>query len=225
MSSIRICLIDDDHVFAEPFAELLAAYGFDVFYSADLAGAKTFIQEKQPDIVILDLYFEDQKSLDLLAQLRQHTPFGLIQITGSDLETDRFAALENGADAYLTKPVKAREIVAIINSLCDRLRGSSKPASSWLLDETLLVLKSPDQVDIKLTTSEFETIKLMSLRFNEPISREELLQNVGKSTESVQDRTVDILIHRLRQKAPGLSIQAVRHVGYKLVSPVKYKQL
>jgi len=232
-ATIRALLIDDDAKLARLLAEYLGGEGISITHAADgprglLACAKgTF------DVVLLDLMLPGMDGLSVCQKLRQQgRQVPIVMLTARGEETDRIVGLEMGADDYLPKPFNPRELLARIRAVLRRTRpdlpGGVGTDEAPLRVQGLVLDPRSRQVtlrgtEVRLTTYEFELLRLLMLDAGRVLTRDRLLDRLkGEEFESF-DRSIDVHVSRLRQKLeqnpkePRL-IRTVRGVGYLLAS-------
>ena len=188
-----------------------------------------------PAVVLLDIGLPDEDGLSLARFLRERYEVGIIMITGADEVIDRVVGLEVGADDYITKPFDLREVRARLRSVLRRTQGKAaeRPraqAAFVAVGRCRLDLRSHQLADsngreVGLTAMEFDLLKALVERPNQVLSRDELLTLTRKREWEPFDRSVDILIGRLRRKLeedPGRpsAIRTIRGAGYMFVPRV-----
>jgi DNA-binding response OmpR family regulator len=190
-----------------------------------------------PDLLILDIVLPGENGLSLAKSVRAYSEVPIIMLTGKIDTVDKVVGLEIGADDYITKPFEERELLARVRSV---LRRSSQKATQvpnrepsvvyfagWLLDVVAHELTSPKGTTVYLTTHEWDLLYALVKRHNRALSREELLESVAGREWAPQDRSIDVLVGKLRAKLeddpqhPKL-IQTIRGVGYKFTCKVDF---
>jgi two-component system OmpR family response regulator len=189
-------------------------------------------------LVLLDLGLAGEDGFAIARQLRERWRCGLIIVTGRGDAIDKVAGLEVGADDYVTKPFVLRELLARIKAVLRRL-PHAPPATppqpetgtrrlrfaGWDLDLAARRLLDPAGREVALTTGEFELLTVFARHAGRVLSRDFLLEQTRGREAAAFDRTIDVLVGRLRRKIeahpddPHL-IKSVRGVGYILVAPV-----
>lgn len=182
------------------------------------------------DVVLLDIGLPGRDGLELARELRAHNAsIGLILVTGRNDEIDKIVGLESGADDYVTKPFNARELLARVKIVLRRLRsvavqaasGHQRKIGSWTLDLVQRRLTTADGRQELLTRGEFDLLAALARHPGTALEREQLMQQVFHRSWDPSDRTVDVLVARLREKLekdprhPEL-IVTIRGVGYLL---------
>jgi DNA-binding response OmpR family regulator len=224
----KILVVEDDVALAQMLQEYLEPEGFDVSLLHDGA-ALAGVTLDGLDMVILDLMLPNRSGFDLLRDIRKHSDLPVLLLTARDTETDRVVGLELGADDYVPKPLKARELVARIRAILRRAdrRGPALPEGGGM---TLRV--GDTELDpgaraaftggrkLELTSAEFALLERLLQQAGKPVSRDELARAaLGRVAGAGLDRNVDTLVSKLRRKlGREESIQTVR-IGYLYASP------
>ena len=182
-------------------------------------------REKQPDLIVLDLMLPRVDGLDVTRILRTNLDIPIVMLTARSTEDDILLGLELGADDYVTKPFSPRELVLRIDKLLRRKSGVPE-ATECLAVGDLVLDRARHQVtfegrDIPLTRTEFRLLGLLMERRGCVLTRDRLLSEVWDYEASIDTRTVDTHVRRLREKLGAASghIRTVRGVGYRLVGP------
>jgi two-component system catabolic regulation response regulator CreB len=221
----RILVVEDEPAIAESVAYALERDGFE----AVLAGRIGEATERLPgaSLVVLDLMLPDGSGFDFISKVRNDgngTP--IIVLSSRDGEADRVAALETGADDYVTKPFSPREVVARVRAVLRRLQSSvpAAPASSWhtplRVDEATRRAHVGDQ-PLELTRVEFDLLRTLLEGPGRVFTRSEIIDRVWGDGYAITDRTIDSHVKSLRRKVseargnPAL-IETVRGVGYRV---------
>jgi two-component system torCAD operon response regulator TorR len=178
-------------------------------------------------VVLLDISLPGEDGLLLLRELRRQSEVGVIMVTGRDDAVDRIVALELGADDYVTKPYNMRELLPRAKNLARRvaaarLHSPEEPKKSfdgWTLDIPHWTLTSPAGEEVRLTRAEFELLATLVGNRGRVSTRDSLIDHVSHRDRDPFDRTIDVLIGRLRRKieedpAKPRRIITVHGVGY-----------
>lgn len=197
----------------------LEAYGFEdgqIFWDT--------LQEKQPDLILLDVMLPGIDGIELLTRMKGTERFReipVIMATAKGTEFDKVQSLDLGADDYLVKPFGMMEMVSRVKAVLRRCKPREDP--NLLKLGELVLNRSEHKVTIAgervvLTYKEYELLKLFLTHPGVAFTREKLLQNVWNTDYVTESRTVDMHIRTLRQKlgAYGSIIETVRNVGYRL---------
>jgi DNA-binding response OmpR family regulator len=222
--SPRVLVVEDEPAIAESVAYALRRDGFTVILAATLAEAEA--RRAEADLVILDLMLPDGSGFDWISAVRaEGRAKPVIVLSSRDGEADRVAALETGADDYVTKPFSPREIVARVRAVLRRTSGPSpKPLPSGAPDIGLDAASRRARVGdtaLELTRVEFDLLARLLEAPDRVHTRAELIDRVWGDGFAITDRTIDSHVKALRRKLseagadPG-TIETVRGVGYRL---------
>jgi two-component system OmpR family response regulator len=221
----RALIVDDDVPIRELLIDYLARFGILGYGVTDGDGMRQALQEDVFDVVVLDLMLPGEDGLSLCRWLRAESDIPILMLTARCEPTDRIIGLELGADDYMAKPFEPRELVARIQTILRRVRDDRSDQrgnvrfDNWRLNSVLRQLISADGLVVPLSNAEFRLLWVFLERPRRVLSREQLLDAArGRSIEAF-DRSIDLLVSRLRQKlgddpkAPQL-IKTVRGEGY-----------
>jgi two-component system phosphate regulon response regulator PhoB len=219
-----ILIVEDELAIVELVAFSLRAAGWAVDAVHTTADAWDYLQNKRPQLILLDWMLPDQSGLRLLARIRGDRNFNalpIIMLTAKSMEEDKIAGLDQGADDYITKPFSPRELNARIKAL---IRRKSPEHSELEMSIGPLTL---DPVSCRVTVNEaatdmghaeFKLLKFLIAHPERVFTRSQLLDKVWGDHAVLEERTVDVHVLRLR-KALGSAdylIKTVRSVGYML---------
>lgn len=228
----HILIVDDDHDVQELLREFLIRNGFRVSTADDGAEMFKVLAQWVVDMIILDIMLPGEDGTSLCRTLRTHSNIPVIMLTAVSSEIDRIVGLEVGADDYLVKPFSPRELLARVRTVLRRAgmadiapRPKILRFAGWSLDQGRRELRSPDGVVVHLSSGEFELLNTFLAHPQRAIGREELL-NQRKNGGVAFDRSIDILVSRLRRKLDvgGRGehlIKSVRGFGYQFTVPVE----
>lgn len=230
VSEAHILIIDDDARIRGLLKKYLVKVGYRVSEARDAAHARTLISALAFDLLIVDVMMPGEDGLSLTRWLAGRTPVLLLTARGG-LE-DRIHGLEAGADDYLPKPFEPKELQLRMEAILRRAH-SAPPAAKKIhvqLGSARFDVERGElwrgEEEIRLTTAEVAMLRLLARRMNEPVTRQELLTEMGSDADGAggdgaQERAVDVQITRLRKKveetprAPRF-IKTVRGAGYML---------
>ncbi len=242
MSEIgHILVVDDEPELRYSIASYLMNEGYRVTSATSGARMRKILTDQAIDLVTLDLdrpdengpdeNGPDENSLDTVRRLRAESDIGIIVLDGRGEVDDRVTGLETGADDYLTKPFSLRELLARVRSVlrrraAERLAHGKHPPTTarfagWRLDFAARELTSTEGRAVRLTTAEFRLLATLVTSPRKPLDRDHLLGLVAEREWVPYDRSIDVLIGKLRQKIepdpkqPSL-IKTERGVGYLL---------
>jgi two-component system, OmpR family, response regulator len=240
MQQGSILLVEDDETMRSLVVAYLRREGFVVEEAPNGAAARARIQEPTIDLIVLDIRLPDADGIDLMREIRQNCAVPIVIITGNDSPTDRVLGLELGADDYICKPFELRELKARIRSVLRRVHGLAETDvvdtaevltfAGLQLDLTHRRLRHPGGGEIELTGGEHELLRVLAEHPKRPLSRDQLLDLTRSREWTPFDRSVDVLVGRLRSKlkaggAPATLITTVRNVGYMLATDVKRRRI
>jgi DNA-binding response OmpR family regulator len=223
----RILVVEDDPAILRGLSDSLRRESYEVLTAADGESAQHLIEEKNPDLIILDLMLPKLSGYEICRKMRSEgnvTP--ILMLTARGEEGDRVLGLDLGADDYVSKPFSLRELLARIRALLRR----SQPARA-LLDELQVGDVRVDfrsyearkgDLPLEMTRREFQLLRALASRPGEVITRSELLDQVWGLEAYPTTRTVDNHVAGLRAKleqdpAEPTHLITVRGVGYKWV--------
>lgn len=230
----HVLVVDDDHAIRGLLADYLSRYALRVTTVANSQDVARVISTDSVDLVIVDLNLGQEDGLEIVRSLSSKSDVPIIIISGDRLEeADKVVGLELGAVDYITKPFGLREFLARVRAgLRDRpIRILDKDRRSylfnnWTLSVRLRRLVARDGEEVKLTAGEFNLLVAFLRSPKQTLTREQLLSASRVQDEEVFDRSIDVLILRLRRKLeadsskPGL-IKTERGAGYFFDADVK----
>jgi len=223
---LRVVYVEDDDRLARLTSQYLNSHRVDVHVVTRGDQALPEVLRIRPDVVLLDLMLPGTDGLEVCRQLRSRTDVPIIMVTARTEEADRVLGLEGGADDYVPKPFQSRELLARIRAQARRARGEAGPRAerivvgNLVIDATTMLVTVGGQ-PIALTTSEFTLLHALAQHRSRVLGREQLLQLLHGSTDDVFDRSIDVVVSRLRQKIeddprnPRL-LKTIRGAGYLL---------
>ncbi|WP_447740695.1 response regulator [Aeromonas veronii] len=206
----HILVVDDHSEIRDLLKRFLEQHGLRVSCARDGKEMKRLLEEREFDLLVLDLMMPGEDGLTLCRDLRVKSNLPIIMLTAMGEETDRIIGLEMGADDYLAKPFNPRELLARIKAVMRRTQADTQPAAEtltrdlrfdrWLLDVNRRELVDEDGVGLSLSTAEFDLLKVFLERPQRVLSRDQLL-DLARGREAVAfDRAIDTLVSRLRRK-------------------------
>ncbi|MEX5595561.1 response regulator [Pseudomonas orientalis] len=221
----RALIVDDDVPIRELLIDYLARFNILATGVTDGAAMRQAMQGETFDVVVLDLMLPGEDGLTLCRWLRAESDIPILMLTARCEPTDRIIGLELGADDYMSKPFEPRELVARIQTILRRVRDDRTEQranirfDNWRLNSVLRQLVADNGLVVPVSNAEFRLLWVFIERPRRVLSREQLLDAArGRSIEAF-DRSIDLLVSRLRQKlgddpkAPQL-IKTVRGEGY-----------
>ncbi|WP_323949212.1 response regulator [Aeromonas caviae] len=208
--SPHILVVDDHSEIRDLLKRFLEQHGMRVSCARDGKEMKRLLDEREFDLLVLDLMMPGEDGLTLCREFRVKSRLPIIMLTAMGEETDRIIGLEMGADDYLSKPFNPRELLARIKAVMRRTQVESLPVPEtltrdlrfdrWLLDVNRRELVDEEGVGMSLSTAEFDLLKVFLERPLRVLSRDQLL-DLARGREAVAfDRAIDTLVSRLRRK-------------------------
>ena len=226
-----ILLIEDDDSARGAIAANLRARGHDVDEAADVRGALRAWDERRPDVILLDLGLPDLDGQAVILRVRREATTPIIVVSARGREEDRVAALDAGADDYLTKPFGLSELHARMRAVLRRAAGPAADTEGRLILGPV-VLDVPNhkarvnETPLDLTPREFELLKVLLSQSGRVVTAGRLLRAVWGSAYSDEAHYLHVYVSRLRRKlaaadpsgAAGHLIVAEPGVGYRIVA-------
>ena len=234
----RILVVDDDPDIRLVLHEHLEPEGFEVIDAADGAEMRSIIVQEEIDLVILDLQLPDEDGLNLAKVLREKTDAGIVMLTGKGATVDMVVGLEVGADDYVAKPFKSRELLARIRSVLRRTKQArqAKPGpgggivrfQGWRFESAFQRLTDPDGEDTVLTAGESRLLQTLIDNVGNTVTRDILHREALGYDMQNSSRNIDVLLGRLRRKLGADSakenlIKSIRGVGYEFTGTIEHE--
>lgn len=232
--SATLLIVEDDPDIRHLVAGLLRQHGFDVATAQDAVEMEAALRRTQADLLLLDLMLPGEDGLSVCRRLRAQQPaLPILMLTAKGEEIDRVVGLEMGADDYLVKPFSPRELLARVRALLRRgaLAPAQAPQRRWCFDAFTIDLDARELVHARdgaltLTGAEFDLLACFVQRPRRVLTRDEIVEWTRGRAADPLDRTVDMLVSRVRRKldaaSPGTRlITTVRNGGYLLTAQVK----
>jgi two-component system, OmpR family, response regulator MtrA len=222
----RVLVVDDDPALAEMLTIVLRGEGFDTAVVGDGTRALPAVRELRPDIVLLDLMLPGMNGIDVCRAIRSESGVPIVMLTAKSDTVDIVLGLESGADDYVVKPFKPKELVARIRARVRRTEN--EPAEQLAIGEISIdvpahqVVRAGEQ--IALTPLEFDLLVALARKPRQVFTREVLLEQVWGYRHAADTRLVNVHVQRLRSKVerdpehPEV-VLTVRGVGYKAGPP------
>ena len=226
----KILIIDDDVQLSKLIEEFLQTFNYEITIMHEPKPALEFLQKNTMDLVILDIMLPGIDGFQALRKIREDSQIPVIMLTARGEVTDRIVGLELGADDYLAKPFEPRELLARIQSI---LRRSTSPGTMVDILEfkhlTINKLKQEVVLDddiLHLSTSEYEALLLFAENPGKVMDREIMVESLRGITWQSYDRSVDVLVSRLRNKLGDTTskirfIKTIHGIGYKFIASPK----
>jgi DNA-binding response OmpR family regulator len=224
--TISILIVEDDEAIAAYLQTTLEREGFHVTWFQKGQLALDHMRKSKPDLILLDLMLPDMDGLQVCRIVRGqsiYTP--IIMVTAKDEDVDKVVGLELGADDYITKPFKARELLARVRAVLRLAQNRGKESTRILRIAQLEIdidgrTVTVEERPVKLTPKEFDLLVLLASNPGRVFGRDMLLDRVWGYDYVGESRTVDVHVQRLRQKIESdprnpIHLTTVHHIGYK----------
>jgi two-component system OmpR family response regulator len=231
----HVLVVEDDGEMRNLIAKFLRQNGYRATGARDGREMWETLANAAVDLILLDVMLPGQSGLDLTRALRAKTQVPIIMVTARGDETDRVLGLELGADDYIPKPFSRPELLARIRAVLRRAQGNDQRASGlvadrllfagWALDTRRRELTAPDGVAVDLSGGEYDLLLAFCEHAQRVLSRDQLLDLARNRVSDALDRTVDVMVSRLRRKmepteeSPTI-IKTIRGAGYMFVPAV-----
>ena len=206
----HLLIVEDDELVQSLLAAYMQNEGFKVSLATSGKEMLACIDSEAIDLMLLDLGLPDEDGLVLARQVRARSSLPIIVVTSRKDQKDRLAALEIGADDYLTKPFDPEELVLRVRNLLGRAGGTTEEAlrlktevfkfQGWTLDTGGHNLTGPGGETVSLTRAEFNLLAALARAPNRVLSRDYLLDAISQDADAPTDRLIDVLISRVRKK-------------------------
>lgn len=231
IATLSLLVVDDDGEILSLVAKFLRGNGFRVHTARNGVEMTEALGRTPVDLIVLDLMLPGTSGLDLCRNLRRTSSIPVVMLTAKGDDIDRIIGLEVGADDYLPKPFNPRELLARINAVLRRSRGTGAPADrtgrgfafdGWRLDTLKRELINPAGVVVDLSTGEYDLLLAFLEAPQRVLSRDFLLDAARNRIAEAFDRTIDVQVSRLRRKIgdPVDLIKTVRGAGYMFTADV-----
>jgi two-component system OmpR family response regulator len=226
----HILIVDDDRDIRELLQAFFHKRGLRASVAADGIEMEALMRRTPVDLIVLDVMLPGKSGLELCRELRARYSTPIIMLTAVTETTDRVVGLEMGADDYVPKPFDPRELLARVRAVLRRNAPEARKElqrqiyrfAGWTMDVSRRRLLAPGDVLVELTGAEFNLLHTFARSAQRILTREQLIDLSGGEEGASYDRSIDILVSRLRRKmeddprAPRL-IQTVRSGGYQFM--------
>ncbi len=233
----RILVVDDDPEIRKLLARYIESQGFRVQLAASCRELNDKLATHHIDLIVLDVMLPDGSGLDVCRDLRaRRANVPIILLTALKEDVDRIIGLEIGADDYLGKPFNPRELIARVRAVLRR-RAETQPQPSeakvyrfegFTADPQARRVTDPHGGDVELTGAEFDLLRTFLERPGRVLSRDQLLDLTRGRDGDVLDRSIDVLVSRLRRKlaerGAAQLFKTVRNGGYQLAAKVEVQE-
>ena len=229
--TISVLVIEDEESFIEALVVGLKREGFLVTVARDGIEGLELFERSRPDLILLDLWLPKKSGIDVCREIRNRSRIPIIMVTAKSSEIDTVVGLEVGADDYVTKPFRLRELVARMRAVMRRAgTGEEAGISGEILEFEGLVL-DPERHEVHLggelvplPLKEFELLEMLMANAGRVLTRETLIDRIWGPNYVGDTKTLDVHIKRLRAKVEQdpsrpARITTVRGLGYKFEVP------
>jgi len=224
----HLLIVDDDERIRSLLQKFLIRNGFLVTAARDAAHARRILTGLDFDMIVLDVMMPGEDGISLTAAIRDGSTTPILLLTARAETEDRIKGLEAGADDYLAKPFEPKELLLRINAILRRMPepepDQNAPKLLMLGDLRYDIERAElwrGDAPVRLTATENHLMRIFSARPGEPLSRGQLVEELGRDKGQAQERAVDVQITRLRRKLEAdpkspRYLQTVRGAGYML---------
>ena len=230
MPSKRILVAEDEVALRDFITRNLRARGFEVVEAGNGLEAMAQWEREQPHLLILDIMMPHMDGLEVCRRVREHSAVPIIVLTALDAESDKVAALDLGADDYLTKPFGVEELLARVRAVLRRAQWDSVPPASGIKRYGKLEIDLPGHVvrlrgeEVRLTPTEFALLEQLVTNADKLLTHRMLLQKVWGPEYGGEAEYLRVYINRLRQKlesdpARPQLLLTEPGVGYRFATP------
>jgi len=222
---MKLLLVEDDNTILEGLKFCLVKENFEVETASNGKEALNIIENNKIDLLLLDINLPDSNGMDLYQKIKEKKDIPTIFLTASDLETTIVQALDMGADDYITKPFKTRELISRINSVLRRVYKKENENCLKIKNITIYLNEASvykDGEKIFLTALEYKILLILFMHPKRVFTRESILAEIWDTEEEyVNDNTLTVYMKRIREKiednpADPKIILTVRGLGYKV---------
>ena len=230
----HLLIVDDDERIRTLLQKFLIRNGFLVSAARDSAHARRILSGLDFDLIILDVMMPGEDGISLTKEVRKNSDTPILLLTAKGETQDRIVGLEAGADDYLAKPFEPKELLLRLNAILRRVPAQDEAAPLPKVMHLGQVHYDVDRGEmwqgedrLRLTATESQLMRIFSSKPGVPLSRSNLVEQLGRDGGQAQERAVDVQITRLRRKIEQdpkqpRYLQTVRGAGYMLVLEQRY---
>ena len=223
---MKLLFVEDDKTIAIGLEYSLKQEGFDVYWCADISSAKEIFALQEFDLLLLDLSLPDGSGYELCKLAKEKSDTPVIFLTSYDDEVNVVMGLDMGADDYITKPFRIRELVSRIKSVLRRYKKAGAAESILELEDIKIDTRQArvfkKDKEINLTALEYKLFLTLIYNQGQVLTRNQLLEGIWDiAGDFVNDNTLTVYIKRLREKLEDniqepVIIKTIRGLGYKV---------
>jgi two-component system alkaline phosphatase synthesis response regulator PhoP len=221
LSKIKILIVDDEEDILEFVGYNLRNEGYVVLTARNGKEAIKKAEVHNPQLIILDVMMPEMDGIECCRELRQIPKLNnsiIIFLTARNEVYSQIAGLESGADDYIVKPIKPKLLISKVSSLLRR-HDNSKQENTYVLGNLIInseqYMVTCNGIEYELPKKEFALLKLLTSKPNRVFTREEIFNRVWAFNEIVGEKTIDVHIHKIREKLGIDNIKTVKGIGYK----------
>lgn len=224
----HLLIVDDDERIRGLLQKFLIRHGFLVTAARDAAHARRILSGLDFDMIVMDVMMPGEDGISLTRSLRQTSTTPILLLTAKGETENRIEGLEAGADDYLAKPFEPKELLLRINAILRRMPETDREASVPKVLSLGPVRYDIERAEmwmgddlVRLTATEAQLMRIFSKHAGAPVTRNQLVEDLGRDRGQAQERAVDVQITRLRRKIEAdpkqpRYLQTVRGAGYML---------
>jgi DNA-binding response OmpR family regulator len=225
-SVATVLVVDDEPIVRDVVVRYLEREGYSTLEAGDGDDARRLVEQRRPDLVVLDVMLPGTDGLDLCRWIRARSELPVIMLTARGEEADRIVGLELGADDYVTKPFSPRELAARVRTVLRRSRASAVPTERLGFGDVVLDAETREVrkngAEVKLTAKEFDLLWFLASHPRRVFGRDQLMSRVWGYEAALDTGTVTVHVRRLREKieddpSTPRHLQTVWGVGYRVV--------
>jgi len=240
VSPPSVLIVEDEPASLNMLASYFEAENFLVHKAKNAQEAEAQFEAKSVDVILLDIKIPGKTGLELIREFRARSNVGIILVTQKKDPVDKIVGLELGADDYVTKPYNARELLVRVKNLINRIKlGGSQQKNNvddaklvifaeWTLHLGRRLLSQAGQEDIQLTEGEYKLLATLIENAGQVLNRDQIMNRMQRRDWFPTDRTIDVLIARLRKKLGDDRLQTrfintAHGTGYIFVAEAVYQ--
>jgi two-component system OmpR family response regulator len=213
-----ILIVEDDVDIREILKTYLTVENYTILEAGSIAEMRKVINnEKDLDLILLDVMLPDGDSVDILPSIRSSKlDCGIILVSAKNTDRDKIYGIDSGADDYITKPFNPREVISRVRALLKRVKKDIdllKFGTLEIFPNSYSLKYRKESID--LTSKEFEILLMLAKKPERIYTRDEIIERVWYGDEFITDRVIDVHISMIRSKLGKNWIKTVRNVGYK----------
>ena len=219
-----VLVVDDEPIVRDVVVRYLQRAGYETLEANDGDHARALLEERTPDLVVLDVMLPGTDGLELCGWIRERSPLPVILLTARGEEADRIVGLDLGADDYVAKPFSPRELVARVRAVLRRADPEESSVQRLVYDDLELDAGARDVRlagrELQLTAKEFDLLWFLASHPRKVFSRDQLMRRIWGYEAALDTGTVTVHIRRLREKIEATPsrpryLETVWGVGYR----------